>query len=1093
MKYLSSVGFHDAAIASETIVLGFGHEDEKFTYTFRNYFHPFVGEIVTAMNRAEDPIEALYATSTQAMTQPFFDATYAPRHTSLVDVTTSPIKNIDVDEHGPYANYNWELFFHIPMTVATHLSKTRRFAEAQRWFHFIFDPTSNDQSLPPPKRFWNFLAFRNDVDPKNIDELLTLLSKQPSELSPDDQERQADILDGYQAMLNKPFNPHAIARTRHVAYQYNAVMKYLDNLIAWGDDLFQQYTVETINEATLLYVLANNILGPRPEKVPPLGTVQSKSFAQLKSSGLDQMGNAMVELESSFPFNMAAPNGGGSGSNAVSGPLFGIGRTLYFCIPRNDKLIGYWDIVADRLFKIRHCMDITGVVRPLALFDPPIDPGMLVAAAAAGLDISSIVSGLNQPIGPVRSTLLIQKAIELASEVKNLGAGLLSSIEKGEAEGLALLRQKHEITIQQMTQDSRFLQWKNAQDSLTSLATTRRAALERLHYYGKLLELPADTNAPDIDKIDFAVLDEASFDEAHDKLVAQYDKALTLQALPDIQRPQGNSPAQQSGASGAGKLYLNTNEDADLNVHPPTARGDRENAMHSDTVTGLLSLIPDMGIDLHFWGMGGHMNVFGGSLLATVGRFYSSLQNTSAAQEEGQAASAAKTGGHERRASDWILQYNLAAHEVMQNGRQILGALIAEQVAKHDYDTAKQQAQNAREIDQFIESKFTNQELYLWMQGELSRLYYDYYRFAFDTAQKAERTVKTELMRPELDSQSFISFNYWDAGWKGLLAGEALHFDLKRLEMAYHDNNKREFELTRHISLRQLNPIALLQLKTTGTCQFGLPEWLFDRDCPGHYMRRIKSVAVSIPSVTGPYTSVNAALSLLQSSIRTSPLLLDGEYLRQGTDDSRFIDYAGALQSIVTSTAGNDSGMFDTNLHEERFLPYEGGGAVGTWQISLPTAYPGFDHTTISDVILHVRYTARAGVQTDKVKSALDDLFGEASASGANLALLFSLSHDFPTEWSAFVNGNQDLSVTVGRDYFPYFVTGKPLKLLKFELYDPDGKHHEFGDPAARTDDLGGAGAAFTLTSAPDGLGPTQVLIRTAGRDVFLVVRYAIG
>jgi hypothetical protein len=34
--------------------------------------------------------------------------------------------------------------------------------------------------------------------------------------------------------------------------------------------------------------------------------------------------------------------------------------------------------VADRLFKIRHCMNIEGVVRPLALFDPPIDPGMLV-------------------------------------------------------------------------------------------------------------------------------------------------------------------------------------------------------------------------------------------------------------------------------------------------------------------------------------------------------------------------------------------------------------------------------------------------------------------------------------------------------------------------------------------------------------------------------------------------------------------------------------------------------------------------------------------------------------------------------------------
>ena len=56
-------------------------------------------------------------------------------------------KEIDVSDHGPYANYNWELFFHVPLTVAVHLSKTQRFAEAQRWFHYIFDPTSNDKSV----------------------------------------------------------------------------------------------------------------------------------------------------------------------------------------------------------------------------------------------------------------------------------------------------------------------------------------------------------------------------------------------------------------------------------------------------------------------------------------------------------------------------------------------------------------------------------------------------------------------------------------------------------------------------------------------------------------------------------------------------------------------------------------------------------------------------------------------------------------------------------------------------------------------------------------------------------------------------------
>ena len=63
------------------------------------------------------------------------------------------------------ANYNWELLFHIPLTIAVHLSKNQRFAEAQRWFHYIFDPTSNDDvDADAPQRFWKFLRFRNAGD-----------------------------------------------------------------------------------------------------------------------------------------------------------------------------------------------------------------------------------------------------------------------------------------------------------------------------------------------------------------------------------------------------------------------------------------------------------------------------------------------------------------------------------------------------------------------------------------------------------------------------------------------------------------------------------------------------------------------------------------------------------------------------------------------------------------------------------------------------------------------------------------------------------------------------------------------------------------
>src|SRR5260370_19644454 len=141
-------------------------------------------------------------------------------------------------------------------------------------------------------------------------------------------------------------------------------------------------------------------------------------------------------------------------------------------------------------------MNIEGVVRPLALSDPPLDPAMRVKAAAAGMDRSSIGRGLNQPIGPVRCLTLIQKTLELCGEVRSLGGALLSALEKGDAEHLSLVRQRHEVQIHTMTQDVRFLQWKSAQESTKSLLTSRGTALQRLRYYQRLLGLPAHPNAP---------------------------------------------------------------------------------------------------------------------------------------------------------------------------------------------------------------------------------------------------------------------------------------------------------------------------------------------------------------------------------------------------------------------------------------------------------------------------------------------------------------------------------------------------------------------------------------------------------------------
>lgn len=1086
---------------------------QQFTYTFNNFFHPRVDELIQQLNQKSlaamlDP----KFLSRFDNTPQFFDSDYKVLHRSDAPLTTVEVvpqaRNIDVSLTGPYAGYNWELLFHIPVTIAVHLSNNQRFAEAQKWFHYVFDPTSTDSSKPPPERFWRFLAFRSETGvPTSIDHLLDLLSQHEDKKNAD----STGIHNAYNAILTNPFQPYVVARTRTSAFQYFVVMKYLDNLIAWGDNLFTQDTIETLNEATLCYVLAANILGPRPQVLPQRGLGRPQNYAQLKKLiGKDPLQNAKVRLENQFPFNQAPLAGKTKDSGDSSGALFGMYDTPYFCTPPNQTLLGYWDIVADRLFKIRNSENIQGIVQHLPLFDPPLDPGMLVKAAAAGIDISSVVSGLNQPIGPSRSLFLIQKALELAGEVKSLGNALLSAWEKGEAEQLAVLRQTNEVALQTMTQNVRFLQWKQAQEATNSLLKTQATTHERYAYYLRLLNIQPDANAA-VAAVppDRRELTEDNFDDAYSALVGTYEKPIATMGFPPLPMAQGQSPANQAGTSGSGYLYLNAQEDAELNAHMPSARDQGLAASLLNMTAGAVAMIPDFTVETAYWGIGPTVKVFGGSMLAEAVRANAEVLQMQAAWERDQGAIASKTASYQRRADDWLLQANLAARELMQIGGQIIGSLIAEQVAYHEYQLTKTQIQQSQAVLTMMQNKFTNADLYTWMQSQLSGLYYQYYRFAFDTARRAEQTMKQELMRPELDQTTFVQFNYWDTGHQGLLSGEALYLDIKRMEMAYHDNNKRELELTRHVSLRQLDPVALLKLKITGSCTVDIPEWLYDLSCPGHYMRRIKSVSLSVPSVVGPYASVNCTVILQQSSVRISPLpasSYQGYPRTAGADDQRFTDYFGSIDTIVTSSGTNDSGMFETNLKDERFLPFEGAGAISTWNLSLP-GIRTFDYMTISDVILHIRYTARdAGGQlavqaTKAVQDMLDKTAEqEPQYQQAPQYLTYCLRYDFPTEWSAFVKGPDPFTITLEKSHFPYLAQiARTLAVDSLTLYAQSTDHKlmpvtvekvNCNDLSSSLND--GGSATVSISEVAKAIVPKSK-VPMQSQLVFLVLKYHFG
>jgi hypothetical protein len=137
--------------------------------------------------------------------------------------------------------------------------------------------------------------------------------------------------------------------------------------------------------------------------------------------------------------------------------------------------------------------------------------------------------------------------------------------------------------------------------------------------------------------------------------------------------------------------------------------------------------------------------------------------------------------------------------------------------------------------------------------------------------------------------------------------------------------------------------------------------------------------------------------------------------------------------------------VFELNFMDERYIPFEGAGAISKWQIELPAAFQQFDYDTISDVILHVRYTAVEG--GDKLRAAAA-LSVQAYVNGMaelskqeGLFAVFDLKHEFPTEWSRFMNpgaGATERVLTLNKLYerLPIFTKGWKLeKIQATDLY----------------------------------------------------------
>ncbi|MGA9671980.1 MAG: hypothetical protein WBQ94_22400, partial [Terracidiphilus sp.] len=750
----------------------------------------------------------------------------------------------------------------------------------------------------------------------------------------------------------------AIASLRISAYGKATVMALLNTIIAWGDRYYAQYTAEFVSQAEQLYILADMLLGPQPQELRLPDANQSGAdtitYASLKN--IDAFSNSLVNVENVIVAPEPPQSLIDGAGDAPTLPQFpGVGSSLLFCVPPNGQLLAYWGTVAQRLYNIRHCLNLQGQPQPLPLYAPPINPLALIEAEGSGSSYSSATQ--SAPI--YRFSVYLQKAVELTNDVREYGALILSALEKQDAENLAVLRANQEINIQTLILGVKTENVQEATDQITALQNQQAVVQVRSNYYSSIIAAglnPFETGA-----------------------LALQAKAMAINGQ----------------------------------------------AIVLDITAGEMHLLPSFSIGIAGFGGSPNLSVsFGGENIAGAVSAAAGVIRARAGLLSESAGIATTMGGYQRRSDEWNLQLNLATAELTQVASQITAAQDRLNAAQQDLNIQNTQISNAQAVSDFLTNKYTNAQLYNWMLTQLTTVYTQAYQLSFSLALQAQNAYQYELG----STGTFIQFGYWDSQHKGLTAGESLLFDLRRMEAQYLAENSRELELTKHVSLVLTNALALVTLRETGACQISLDEALFEYDHPGQYFRRLRSVAITIPCVTGPYTGVNATLTLTNAMVRTQAP--GTSYQPQNAsappnDPSVLVSpiAAAGTQTIATSNCQNDAGLFDVNLHDERWLPFEGQGAISTWNLTLDPRDNNFDFTTITDVVLHLRYTARGGgdqTAADNVRAGLKTLTPPNPRT-----IMLSVQNTFPDWYYTFMNPApaataQTLTLPLTNNVFPY-------------------------------------------------------------------------
>lgn len=670
-----------------------------------------------------------------------------------------------------------------------------------------------------------------------------------------------------------------------------------------------------------------------------------------------------------------------------------------FCVPP-DPVYSWMSMSAQlSLFKIRNCMNIAGMKQELSPYSAPTDS--TTGLPSIGSNGQIVMPGIN-PISPTiyRYETIIARAKQITGMAQQVESAYLSAMANFDQESYNIMKAKQDLALSKATVTLKQLQAKVASDQVD------------------LANLQKQKSEAQIEQLDGMI--NSGLNQYEKQMVIAYQLIATMQVVSDTLSTTASSISNM--AMTTGQIVAGVADSVAIPV------------------------------------------AFALDLTAAIVNSQASIIRASEYTTQAAVNIDSVMASQARRVQEWDFQKAMAQQDVKIGTEQITIAQDGVRVASQDTAIANLQQQNNQDTVNFLNTKFTNVDLYNWMSKILGQVYGYFLQEATNIAKMAQNQLAFE--RQEI-AQRFIQDDYWETpvdnntiqrpgtsspDRRGLTGSARLQEDITKLDDYAFMTDKFKLQITKTFSMLMLAPMDFETFKSTGVLNFATLMDYFDQDYPGHYLRLIKAVRVTVIALIPPTQGIKATLT----SSGISRVTIGGSTFQDVTIRRN-------PEMIALSGTSNASGVFNLQGQDPNLLnPFEDSGVCMNWEFKMPKASNLFDYSSIADVQLSMDYTALydSGYESQVINNLGNDFTADRAYSFVNEEPDAFYQWSNPDQFS----GSSTVKVSVSPSDFPANVSGITISQVKVVVIT-DAAVGVFSDPT-------GTGVSINITPFPTRLVP---------------------